>query len=102
MSRVLRNGAVFKKAGVNLSFVYGSMPQEVLTAANKKGVDRAKGMAPGEHIIFFVYGLSCVMYPAKPFVPRCTSTTDTFRRTVVSGGLAEAPRSPPPMSMRTK
>ena len=38
MSRVLRNGAVFEKAGVNLSVVYGSMPQEALAAATERGV----------------------------------------------------------------
>lgn len=48
MSRVLANGKVFEKAGVNLSVVYGSMPQEALQAATERGVDRAKGMAPGE------------------------------------------------------
>jgi len=69
MSRVLRNGAVFEKAGVNLSVVYGSMPQEALAAATERGVDRAKGMAPGERIPFFACGLSCVMHPRNPFCP---------------------------------
>jgi len=42
MSRVLSGGKVFEKAGVNLSVVYGSMPQEALQAATERGVDRAK------------------------------------------------------------
>jgi coproporphyrinogen III oxidase len=37
-------GKVFEKAGVNLSVVYGKMPQSALIAATERGVDRAKGM----------------------------------------------------------
>lgn len=69
MSRVLKDGAVWEKAGVNLSVVYGSMPQEALQAATERGVDRAKGMAPGERVPFFACGLSCVMHPRNPFCP---------------------------------
>ena len=45
------------------------MPQEALKAATERGVDRAKGMAPGERIPFFACGLSCVMHPKNPFAP---------------------------------
>ena len=69
MSRVLKDGAVWEKAGVNLSVVYGSMPQEALQAATERGVDRAKGLAPGERVPFFACGLSCVMHPRNPFCP---------------------------------
>ncbi|GMH54964.1 hypothetical protein TrRE_jg4634 [Triparma retinervis] len=69
MSRVLANGKVFEKAGVNLSVVYGSMPQEALQAATERGVDRAKGMAPGERVPFFACGLSSVMHPRNPHCP---------------------------------
>mmetsp|Transcript_1341 Transcript_1341/g.1809 ORF Transcript_1341/g.1809 Transcript_1341/m.1809 type:complete len:423 (-) Transcript_1341:148-1416(-) len=69
MSRVLTGGKVFEKAGVNLSVVYGSMPQEALQAATERGVDRAKGMAPGERVPFFACGLSSVMHPKNPFCP---------------------------------
>jgi coproporphyrinogen III oxidase len=69
MSRVLTGGKVFEKAGVNLSVVYGSMPQEALQAATERGVDRAKGMAPGERVPFFACGLSSVMHPKNPFAP---------------------------------
>jgi coproporphyrinogen III oxidase len=69
ISRVLSGGKVFEKAGVNLSVVYGSMPQEALKAATERGVDRAKGMAPGERVPFFACGLSCVMHPKNPFAP---------------------------------
>ena len=69
ISRVLTGGKVFEKAGVNLSVVYGTMPQEALKAATERGVDRAKGMAPGERIPFFACGLSSVMHPKNPFAP---------------------------------
>jgi len=69
MSRVMSGGKVFEKAGVNLSVVYGSMPQEALQAATERGVDRAKGMAPGERVPFFACGLSSVMHPKNPFCP---------------------------------
>jgi len=69
MSRVLANGKVWEKAGVNLSVVYGSMPQEALKAATERGVNRAQGMAPGEQVPFFAVGLSCVMHPTNPFCP---------------------------------
>lgn len=69
VSRVLTNGKVFEKAGVNLSVVYGSMPQEALIAATERGVDRAKGMKPGERVPFFACGLSSVMHPRNPFAP---------------------------------
>jgi coproporphyrinogen III oxidase len=69
MSRVLCGGNVFEKAGVNLSVVYGTMPQEALLAATERGVDRAKGMAPGERVPFFACGLSSVMHPKNPFCP---------------------------------
>ena len=70
MSRVLSGGKVFEKAGVNLSVVYGSMPQEALQAATERGVDRAKGMKPGERVPFFACGLSSVMHPRNPHCVR--------------------------------
>lgn len=69
VSRVLQGGKVFEKAGVNLSVVYGTMPQEALKAATERGVDRAKGMKPGERVPFFACGLSSVMHPKNPFAP---------------------------------
>jgi coproporphyrinogen III oxidase len=69
ISRVMSGGKVFEKAGVNLSVVYGSMPKEALMAATERGVDRAKGMAPGEQVPFFACGLSSVMHPKNPHAP---------------------------------
>jgi len=70
VARVLTDGNVFEKAGVNLSVVYGQMPQEALKAANERGVNRAgKELAPGEKVPFFACGLSSVMHPKNPFCP---------------------------------
>lgn len=70
VARVLADGAVFEKAGVNLSVVYSQMPQEALQAATERGVDRAGGkLAPGEKVPFFACGLSSVMHPKNPFCP---------------------------------
>lgn len=69
ISMVLGDGKVWEKAGCNLSVVYGSMPQEALQAATERGVDRAKGMKPGERVPFFACGLSSVMHPRNPHCP---------------------------------
>jgi coproporphyrinogen III oxidase len=69
ISRVLKGGKVFEKAGVNLSVVYGSMPAEALAAATVRGVDRAKGMSPTDRIPFFACGVSSVIHPKNPFCP---------------------------------
>ena len=50
ISRVMAGGRVWEKAGCSLSVVYGSMPQEALASATERGVDRAKGMEPGERV----------------------------------------------------
>jgi len=69
ITKVATNGAIFEKAGVNLSVVYGSMPQEALAAATERGIDRGKGVKPGERVPFFACGLSSVMHPKNPMCP---------------------------------
>lgn len=64
MSRVLGNGNVWEKAGVNLSVVHGTMPQEALRAATERGVNRGQDAVP-----FSACGLSCVMHPRNPHCP---------------------------------
>jgi len=56
-TRVIENGAVFEKGGVNVSAVYGKLP-EALTKQFK--VDEGD---------FFACGLSLVLHPKNPFVP---------------------------------
>jgi coproporphyrinogen III oxidase len=57
-TRVLDNGGVFEKAGVNFSSVTGNLPQEF---ADK--IPRGTGTA------FFATGISLVLHPASPMVP---------------------------------
>jgi coproporphyrinogen III oxidase len=45
------------------------MPQEALQAATARGIDRSKGLKPGERVPFFACGLSSVMHPKNPHCP---------------------------------
>ncbi|KAL3931559.1 MAG: hypothetical protein SGARI_004176 [Bacillariaceae sp.] len=64
-SRVLANGAVWEKAGVNLSAIRGTMSVEALRAATGSDkVDREQGN--DEEVPFFACGLSSVMHPRNP------------------------------------
>jgi Coproporphyrinogen III oxidase len=56
-TRVIENGAVFEKGGVNISKVYGALPKSMQTYF---GVDEAD---------FFACGLSLVIHPKSPMVP---------------------------------
>ena len=56
-TRVIENGAVFEKAGVNISAVHGKLPE------NMKNFFKVK---TGQ---FFACGLSLVIHPKNPFVP---------------------------------
>ncbi|MFD2892296.1 oxygen-dependent coproporphyrinogen oxidase [Flavobacterium chuncheonense] len=56
-TRVIENGAVFEKGGVNISAVHGKLPD---TMQKMFGVGEAD---------FFACGLSLVIHPKNPFVP---------------------------------
>ena len=56
-TRVIENGAIFEKGGVNISSVHGELP-EVLR--KQFGVEEGN---------FFACGLSLVLHPINPFVP---------------------------------
>jgi coproporphyrinogen III oxidase len=83
MSRVLANGNVWEKAGVNLSVVHGTMPQAALKAATERGGAAAKSHTD-DKVPFFATGLSCVMHPRNPHCPtmhfnyRYFETPDTW------------------------
>src|SRR5262249_50212307 len=57
-TRVLQEGAIFEKAGVNFSAVHGSFPEAF---ANRLPV--------GDGLDFFATGVSLVLHPLNPFVP---------------------------------
>ncbi|GJW38959.1 oxygen-dependent coproporphyrinogen-III oxidase, chloroplastic [Tanacetum coccineum] len=67
ISRVLQNGNVWEKAGVNVSVVYGVMPPEAYRAANPTSVENGE-YKPGP-VPFFAAGISSVLHPKNPFAP---------------------------------
>jgi coproporphyrinogen III oxidase len=56
-TRVIENGNVFEKGGVNISAVYGELPEVLRNQFN---------VSEGN---FFACGLSLVLHPKNPFVP---------------------------------
>jgi coproporphyrinogen III oxidase len=56
-SRILENGGVFEKGGVNVSKVYGQLPEPMKTYLKVEQVD------------FFACGISLVIHPNSPLVP---------------------------------
>ena len=60
VSRVLTNGRIVEKGGVNFSAVWGKTPEAVL---------KTMDIAQGEHPDFFATGVSIVMHPRNPMVP---------------------------------
>ncbi|MRI00975.1 oxygen-dependent coproporphyrinogen oxidase [Kriegella sp. EG-1] len=56
-SRVIENGAVFEKGGVNISAVHGALPESMQNYFGFKDAD------------FFACGLSLVIHPKNPMVP---------------------------------
>jgi coproporphyrinogen III oxidase len=61
-SRVMENGGVFEKAGINFSEVHGEFSP-----------DFAKSM-PGDGLAFTATGVSWVLHPRNPHVPTVPST----------------------------
>ncbi|XP_052173926.1 oxygen-dependent coproporphyrinogen-III oxidase, chloroplastic [Diospyros lotus] len=68
ISRVLQDGAVWEKAGVNVSVVYGLMPPEAYRAANPTSAGADESTKPGP-VPFFAAGISSVLHPKNPFAP---------------------------------
>ena len=56
-TRVIENGAVFEKGGVNISEVFGKLPESMQQYFGVTDAD------------FFACGLSLVLHPKNPFVP---------------------------------
>ncbi len=56
-TRVIENGAVFEKGGVNISAVHGALPAAMQSYFKVSECD------------FFACGLSLVLHPKNPFVP---------------------------------
>jgi coproporphyrinogen III oxidase len=64
ISRVMQNGKVFEKAGVNAAMVYGTLAAEAARAVLGQG----RGL--GDHeVSFYATGLSVVIHPYNPMAP---------------------------------
>lgn len=57
-SRVIQNGGVIEKGGVNFSAVYGAMPEKI-----------AKGLQLPLSVHFYATGVSIVLHPGNPHMP---------------------------------
>jgi coproporphyrinogen III oxidase len=56
-TRVIQNGSVFEKGGVNISAVHGNLPEAMQNYFNVQDCD------------FFACGISLVLHPKNPMVP---------------------------------
>src|SRR5207245_7186665 len=56
-TRVLIQGGIFEKAGVNFSEVYGQLSPELAA------------QVPGEGLLFTATGISLVLHPRSPLIP---------------------------------
>lgn len=64
-TRVISNGAVFEKGGVNTSVVYGKVTEQMRKVLNLAPSPRHPEPAEG----WWACGLSLVLHPFNPFVP---------------------------------
>ena len=77
-TRVIENGAVFEKGGVNISAVHGELP------------DSMKAYFKVEEGSFFACGLSLVIHPQNPMVPTVHANWRYFELYKDDGSLADA------------
>ncbi len=70
ISRVLQDGNVWEKAGVNVSVVYGTMPPEAYRAATGGGSDNKTALDKAGRIPFFAAGVSSVCCFLPPILSR--------------------------------
>ena len=76
-TRVIANGKVFEKGGVNTSIVHGELPD---TFKEKFGVDEAN---------FYACGLSLVIHPKSPKVPTVHANWRYFEMYDGKGGIVK-------------
>ncbi|HEX2573662.1 MAG TPA: oxygen-dependent coproporphyrinogen oxidase [Polyangia bacterium] len=67
-SRVIENGAVFEKGGVNFSHVHGELRPDFAS------------QLPGEGLSFLATGVSLVLHPRSPMVPAVHANFRCLRR----------------------
>jgi len=74
-TRVIENGAIFEKGGVNISKVFGELPESL---RKQFGVEEGN---------FFACGLSLVLHPVNPFVPTVHANWRYFEMYDSSGNI---------------
>ncbi len=77
-TRVIENGNVFEKGGVNISAVHGVLPE---TMRKHFGVEQGD---------FFACGLSLVLHPKNPFVPTAHANWRYFEMYDESGKIVDS------------
>lgn len=76
-TRVMENGAVFEKAGVNVSAVYGELPESLKNYFSVKEGD------------FYACGLSLVIHPKNPMVPTVHANWRYFEMYDADGNITD-------------
>jgi len=76
-TRVIENGSVFEKGGVNISAVHGKLPKSMQAYFKVGEVD------------FFACGLSLVIHPKNPFVPTVHANWRYFEMYDESGAIVD-------------
>lgn len=79
-TRVIENGAVFEKGGVNISAVHGKLPEAMQKMFNVGETD------------FFACGLSLVIHPKNPMVPTVHANWRYFEMYDTSSALSTGSR----------
>lgn len=79
-TRVIENGQVFEKGGVNISAVHGKLPEAMQKMFNVGEAD------------FFACGLSLVLHPKSPMVPTVHANWRYFEMYDASTELSTGPR----------
>ncbi|MDG2193751.1 MAG: oxygen-dependent coproporphyrinogen oxidase [Polaribacter sp.] len=74
-TRVIENGAIFEKGGVNISSVHGELPEAL---RKQFGVEEGN---------FYACGLSLVLHPKNPFVPTVHANWRYFEMYNASGDI---------------
>ena len=77
-TRVIENGNVFEKGGVNISAVYGELPE---TMRKHFGVNEAN---------FYACGLSLVLHPKNPMVPTVHANWRYFEMYDEQGNIVDS------------
>ncbi len=76
-TRIIANGSVFEKGGVNTSFVHGTLPENMKQHLNIL------------HTKFFACGISMVIHPVNPFVPTVHANYRYFELYDGNGNIAD-------------